>query len=84
MSSQMGKVKVKKLWLGHASVRDYVVKKAIANKEDIVIECNGTSKTFPYRSLKTYLMNTTNEPHKSKFNNQTYTLIDFPWGKASW
>ena len=78
------RVKVKKLWIGHASVRDYVVKKAIKNKEDITIEVDGVTKTFPYRGLKTYLTNSNNEVHKSKYNKQTYKLIDFPWGKSDW
>lgn len=71
--------KVKKLWLGHASVRDYVVKKAIDQKEDLVIEVGGVMKTYPYKSLKTHLLNNNKTTFKSKYGSGEYTLIDFPW-----
>lgn len=74
------KVKVKKLWLGHASIRDYVVKKAIKDGEDLTIEFQGKQKSFPYRSLKGHLLNTNKERHKSKYPPYLeYGLIDFPW-----
>ena len=72
-------IKVKKLWLGHASVREYVVNKAIRDKEDLLIEFDGTTKTYPYRSLKTHLMNKAPVEFKSKFDGKTYRLVDFPW-----
>ena len=72
-------VKVKKIWLGHVSVRDYVVKKVLDKKEDLIIEFSGMRKTYPYRSLKTYLSNTNREIFKSKYDGQKYSLIDFPW-----
>lgn len=79
------KIKVRKLFRGHASVRNYLVEKAIKNKEDLTIQVNGVTKTFPYISLKTYLTNSNNEIHKSKYKRgQEYRLIDFPWGKADW
>jgi len=73
------KVKVKKVWLGHVSVRNYIVEKCIRMKEDLIIEHNGSKKTFPYRSLKTYLLNSSGEMFISKFNGKKYKLIDFPW-----
>ena len=72
-------VKVKKLWLGHASVRDYVVDKCIKDKEDLTINLNGKRVTFPYRTLKTHLLNCNKNTFTSKFNGREYTLIDFPW-----
>lgn len=73
------KVKVNRPYLGHVSVRDYIVKDAIADKEDLIIECDGKTRTYPYRSLKTHLLNTSGEVFKSKFDKREYTLIDFPW-----
>ncbi len=77
-------IKVKKLWLGHASVRDFIVKKCINKKEDLTIDLYGETKTYPYKSLNTYLLNTSNMTMKSKFGGQDYKLIDFPWGNTSY
>ena len=72
-------IKVKKLWLGHASVRDYDVQSCIDKKENLIIDFAGVTRTYPYRSLKTYLTNTYNTAFASKFNGKSYKLIDFPW-----
>lgn len=72
-------VKVKKLWLGHASVRDYIVQDCIKKHEDLIIEFQGDSRRFPSRSLKGYLSNSMKEEFKSKFTGENYQLIDFPW-----
>lgn len=72
-------IKVKKLWLGHASVRDYKVRECIKRKEDLTIDCNGRTKTFPYKSLGTYLTGEHMTTCVSKFNGEKYTLVDFPW-----
>lgn len=69
----------KKVWLGHVSVRDYIVKKCLKDKEDLTIQFNGVSKTFPYKSLKTYLANSNGEIFRSKYTGKEYTLLDFPW-----
>jgi hypothetical protein len=76
-------LKIKKVWLGHVSVRDYKLRKCISQKEDLAVECQGHTKTYPYRSLKTYLTS----PHMteciSKFNGQKYILVDLPWDAYS-
>lgn len=73
-------VTVKKVWMGHVSVRDYLVNKAIQKKEDLIIKLtSGERKTFPYNSLRTYLDNTTKTEFKSVFTGERYFLIDFPW-----
>jgi len=72
-------IKVKKVWLGHVSVRDYIVKKCIKEKEDLTIDLYGVTKTYSYRSLKTHLANTTPNKFHSKYNGESYSLIDFPW-----
>ena len=73
-------VKVKKLWLGHASVRQYIVEKCINEKKDLTIEVMGLRKTFRHSILKNYLGNTNGVKFRSSFNGRNYTLIDFPWG----
>jgi hypothetical protein len=73
-------VSVRKIWMGHVSVRDYIVKKAIAKKEDLVVRLmTGERKVYPYKSLVTYLANTTKTEFKSVFTGKKYYLIDFPW-----
>ena len=77
-------IKVKKVWMGHVSVRDYDIKKCIGNKEDLTVELGDETKTYPYISLKTYLLNTTNMTIKSKFGSYDYKLIDFPWSSSTY
>lgn len=78
-------VTVKKLWLGHASVRDYIVKKAIEKKEDLMIKLiNGETKIYAHRDLRSYLYNTSKKEFKSAFTGDTYYLIDLPWGPTSY
>lgn len=70
---------VKKLWMGHASVRNYRVLECINKKEDLEIEFEGKTKTYPYKSLRTYILNTNGVTIKSKYGGRDYRLIDFPW-----
>ena len=71
--------KAKKMWMGHVSIRDYMLEKCIHDKEDLTVNLYGETKTYPYKSLRTYLTNTYNETFKSKFGGRDYRLIDFPW-----
>lgn len=74
------KVKVKKLFRGHASVRKYLVDKTIDKKEDLIVEFDGETRRFPYRSLRTHLKNNSRQKFKSKYPPyKEYELIDFPW-----
>ena len=70
------KYKAKKLFNGFASVRDYIIKKAIKSKSNLVIEFDGKEMTIPLSELE--------EPfqmHKrefiSKYNGTKYELYDF-------
>jgi len=74
----------KKVWLGHISIRDYLVQECINKKEDLIIEFNGASKRFPCRSLPTYLNNTYNMTFKSKYGGKDYKLIEFPFTQISY
>ena len=71
------KFKVNKLWRGHVSVRDYIVRKCTKLKEDLIIEHDGKEMTLPYRKLKN-----PKQIHAKKIQSKfkgTYTLYDFPW-----
>jgi hypothetical protein len=73
------KTKVKKLFNGFASVRDYIIKKCVDKREDLVIEYDGDSMTIPLSTLiRPFQIHKTK--FKSKFNKGSYTLYDFKWG----
>ena len=76
----MSTVKAKKLWQGHVSVRDYLVKEAIEKKEDLTIVLGEKQKTYSYDTLEEHLRNSSVEEFTSKYmNGRKYKLIDFPW-----
>lgn len=72
-------VKVKKVWMGHVSVRDYIVDQCLDRKEDLTVEFDGTHKTYPFTSLNNHLANCSKNTFISKYDGKKYTLIDFPW-----
>lgn len=67
----------KKLFNGFASVRDYIVKEAIAKGEPLVIVYKRSRMTVPHDYLKGWQMHAT--VFKSKFNDKSYTLYDFKY-----
>jgi hypothetical protein len=69
-------VKVKKLFNGYASVRDYIVAKYIAQKKSLIINYYGKLMTIPYEHLLT-ASQLHRTKFKSRFNGETYELIDF-------
>ena len=68
---------VKKVWNGHVSVRDYIVKRCRQDREDLIIDYNGEEMVIPYKAL---LNPRQLNPKKirSKFKGE-YTLYDFVW-----
>jgi len=72
-------IKIKKVWMGHASVRDYKVKECLKRGEDLIIDCQGHSKTFLNRELSNYLNSEHMTTVTSKFDGKQYDLVDFPW-----
>lgn len=75
----MSKVyKVKKLFLGHISIRSHIVKKQLEKKAGIIIDYNGRKMTLSYEQLKKGKQ-LTREEFQSKFSNTTYKLYDFPF-----
>ena len=74
----MIKVKVDKVWLGKVSVRDYIYKKALRKKDSLGIIHGKEFMIIPYGQLKK-AREYTQKLFMSKFNNQTYKLVDFNW-----
>lgn len=66
-----------KIYNGHVSVRDYLVKKCIKKKENLVIKIGGQSMTIKWDKLSDPF-----QFHKTKFKSQykkgsSYELYDF-------
>lgn len=70
-------VKVKKIWYGSVSVRDYIVRDCQKRGEDLHIEHDGQIMVVPNDQLGLGRSNRINL--KSNFKNEVYDLIDFPW-----
>ena len=75
---KMIKVEVTKIWLGKVSVRDYVYKKALKNKQSLGITHGKEFMIIPYENLKK-AKQYTDTIIQSKFNNKKYRLVDFDW-----
>ena len=69
--------KVKKLWHGDISVRDYIVKEAIKKREDLKIIFNGQEMIIGWDKLLEGKKS--KEIFKSKHTNLEYYLIDYLW-----
>jgi hypothetical protein len=71
--------KIKRLFNGLASLRDYEVEEAIKKNEAVQLSCEGQTMTLSVEMLK-HGFSITTAPHKSKFNrSQEYRLVDFKW-----
>jgi len=72
------KYKVKKLFHGCASIRDYIIEKCIKNQEGLTIFFNEKEMLVPLDKLKNcYQIHKTK--FQSKFGNSQYELYDFPF-----
>jgi hypothetical protein len=77
------KIHVKKIWYGDKTygtakitLRDYWIKKAIRNKEDIIVEYMDRSMKLTPRKLKNPIGK---RPVKSKIGLSDYELWDYYW-----
>lgn len=70
--------KIKKLWHGYASIRDFLIKNTYEKGQNLTIEYKGEQMTIPNKDLiiKGKVSNFTIQ---SKHNNEKYHLIDYPW-----
>lgn len=71
------KIKLKRLYNGIASTRDYVWQKCLDNKMGIDFECNGAHMKIPYEELK--MADVEKTRHKSKYDGREYSLVNFKW-----
>ena len=72
------KVKIKKLFLGHISIRDYIVEKAIKKEQGITVSYEGMKMVISLEQLK-HRFQFHQQRFCSKFSEKKYELIDFKW-----
>ena len=70
-------IKIKRLFHGYASIRDYQAKEAIDNHEDLIIECRGEFMKIPYKEIGSGALSQLK--FQSKHTSEQYYLLDFPW-----
>ena len=77
----MKPIKIKRLWNNCASIRDYVVNKAIKDNETIMVTVNGLAGCMILKpdDLMQKSFAVLGQKFVSKFGDKKYKLIDFPW-----
>lgn len=74
-------IKIKRVWNNIASIRDYMIKRAIQDNESITVELVGTKEhmllTPEIMKSKSFQIST--RKFKSKFDGNEYELVDFSW-----
>lgn len=73
------KVKVKKLWYGSASVRDYLVDECFGKGENLEIELTTTKETMTVPHNMLMLGRKNRMKNVSRFKDEIYDLVDFFW-----
>lgn len=76
MKTKMRKCRVKKLFQGHASVRDYLVENAILNGQGLEIHYEHHVMTVPIEQL-VHTFQFHKQSFQSRFVARKYMLIDF-------
>jgi hypothetical protein len=74
----------KKLFNGHVSIRDYIVKKALRKRESIRVSYEGDKMIIDRKQLKRAVDSAFRfhaKEFKSAFNGKKYMLYDFVWVK---
>lgn len=70
------KVKVRKLYKGYVSIRDYVVKKCISKEQGIEVSYNDTIMVLTPEDLERGI-HLHHQKFLSMFSDRKYLLIDF-------
>ena len=81
MSKNTKKIKqvtVKKLFLGHVSIRDYIVNQCLNKGMGIVVKFDKRKMTISYDQLKNKKQ-ITKQLFSSKYGTKDYQLYDFPF-----
>ena len=73
--------KAKKIFNGHISIRDYIVRKAIRSNESIRVTYEGEKMILSVEQLKRAISTFHAKEFKSAFDDKTYKLYDFIWRK---
>ena len=71
--------KAKKLFRGHVSIRDYIVRKAIRNNETIRVTYERKKMSISIEHLKRAISTFHAKEFKSAFGDKIYKLYDFVW-----
>ena len=75
----MQEYEAKKIYKGKVSVRDYIVKRCIEANDGITIRIGNMKMVMNNTELKDKLLQIHPIPFKSKFNDEKYELLEFPW-----
>ena len=75
----MKTIKIRRLWHGMASVRDYIVDEARSGLKDITIEYAGEKMTIPTDKLYEGYLNSKVFTSKHGGKYKQYRLVDFKW-----
>ncbi len=70
-------IRIKRLFHGFASVRDYQVSTCVRTQKNLRIEYNGEAMVIPWNKLSEGFTNS--EVFKSKHSNRSYSLVDYDW-----
>lgn len=71
--------KVRRLWNGTASLRDYELEKALKTNQPIRFVLGKDSMTLSPQDLKKKQVCLTSRTFQKKFGVGTYTLVDYEW-----
>ena len=77
MKEPVKKFTVKKLFLGHVSIRDYIVKECQDKQKDLLIKYEDQEMLVPCQELQYCSSRFYTETIKSKTGGKDYKLIDF-------
>ena len=78
MKFQKSLIRIKRLFNGRASVRDYILEKAKKSDTAIILECNGEQMILQPQEFSKGIR-TLNKKFVSKWDNRAYYLVDFDW-----
>ena len=71
--------RVKKLFNGYASVRDYVVRRCQATGCDLRIQFGDDFMLIPHDELANKKKQLINTLYRSRWGDRQYQLVDFKW-----
>ena len=78
-------IRIKKLFIGDASIRDYQITEALQNKQHLLISLrNGEEEMLILNEeISERIKWTSKKKFESKYNNRDYRLMGFDWRPTS-